>query len=125
MAKVVVPPNSIHLETIEDLRAWLVVHHLQQDDVWLVLWKKQSGRPRLDYDKLVEESLCFGWIDSKPNKLDDNRSMLWLAPRKAGTNWSKLNRQRAEQAIKTGRMMAAGLAKISAAKNDGSWNALD
>jgi uncharacterized protein YdeI (YjbR/CyaY-like superfamily) len=125
MAKVAAPPNSIQPETIADLRAWLVAHHSQKDGVWLVLWKKQSGRQRLDYDALVEEALCFGWIDSKPNKLDDDRSMLWLAPRKAGTNWSKPNKQRAEEAIKSGRMMAVGLAKIKAAKKDGSWNALD
>jgi uncharacterized protein YdeI (YjbR/CyaY-like superfamily) len=119
------PPNSIYPETTEDLRLWLVAHHSQKDGVWLVLWKKQSGRSRLDYDALVEEALCFGWIDSKPNKLDEDRSMLWLAPRKAGTNWSKLNKLRAERAIKTGKMTATGHAKIRAAKKDGSWNALD
>ena len=73
----------------------------------------------------MEEALCFGWIDSKPAKLDDERSMLWFAPRKAKTNWSKLNKDRVEKMIKAGLMAPAGLAKVEAAKKDGSWNALD
>ena len=85
----------------------------------------QAGKARFDYDEAVEEALCFGWIDSKPNKLDDERAMLWFAPRKAGTGWSRLNKARAEKMIAAGQMTPAGLAKIEAAKRDGSWNALD
>jgi uncharacterized protein YdeI (YjbR/CyaY-like superfamily) len=77
------------------------------------------------YDEWVEEALCFGWIDSKPRSLDEDRSMLWFAPRKAGTGWSRLNKARVARAIESGRMMPAGLAKIEAAKRDGSWTALD
>jgi uncharacterized protein YdeI (YjbR/CyaY-like superfamily) len=73
----------------------------------------------------VEEALCFGWIDSKPNKLDDERSMLWFAPRKAGTGWSKINKERVERMIAAGRMAEAGLEKVEAARRDGSWFALD
>ncbi len=69
--------------------------------------------------------MCFGWIDSKPNKLDDERSMLWFAPRKSKTGWSKLNKERVERLIAQGLMTPAGLAKVEAAKQDGSWNALD
>lgn len=79
----------------------------------------------MPYGELVEEALCFGWIDSKPRALDAERSMLWFAPRKAGTNWSKLNKERAEMAISRGLMAPVGLAKIEAAKRDGSWYALD
>lgn len=73
----------------------------------------------------MEEALCFGWIDSKPNKLDEERSLLWFAPRKPGTGWSKLNKERVEKLMEQGLMMPAGLAKVAAAKQDGSWNALD
>ena len=73
----------------------------------------------------MEEALCFGWIDSKGNKLDDERSMLWLAPRKPGTGWSKINKDRVEKLMTDGLMMPAGLARVEAAKQDGSWNALD
>ena len=85
----------------------------------------QAGKARFDYDEAVEEALCFGWIDSKPNKLDDERAMLWFAPRKAGTGWSRLNKARAEKMIAAGQMTPAGLARIAAAKQDGSWGALD
>jgi uncharacterized protein YdeI (YjbR/CyaY-like superfamily) len=73
----------------------------------------------------VEEALCFGWIDSRPGKLDEERSMLWFSPRKARTGWSKLNKERVERLIQSGLMTPAGLAKIETAKKDRSWNALD
>ena len=120
-----VPENSVQAEHRQQWRAWLEQHHPQKDGVWLVLWKKSSGRAHLTYDEAVEEALCFGWIDSKPNKLDAQRSLLWFAPRKAGTGWSRLNKTRVEQLITSGRMASAGLAKVESAKADGTWNALD
>jgi len=125
MPKAKLPPNAIHPKTRAAWRAWLERHHTQSDGVWLVSYKKATGKARFDYDEAVEEALCFGWIDSKPNKLDDERAMLWFAPRKAGTGWSRLNKARAEKMIAAGQMTPAGLAKIEAAKQDGSWNALD
>jgi uncharacterized protein YdeI (YjbR/CyaY-like superfamily) len=117
--------NSIHPKTRADWRAWLMQNHTRKQGVWLISYKKETGKPRFDYDEAVEEALCFGWIDSKPNKLDEERSLLWFAPRKAGTGWSKLNKERVERLIEQGLMMPAGLAKVEAAKQDGSWNALD
>lgn len=119
------PENSIHPDTRAQWRAWLAHHHERPDGVWLILWKKDSGRARLAYDEAVEEALCFGWIDSKPRALDAARSMLWFAPRKAGTGWSRPNKQRVERAIRAGLMMPAGLRKVEAAQRDGSWSALD
>jgi uncharacterized protein YdeI (YjbR/CyaY-like superfamily) len=89
------------------------------------MWKRNSGKPQIAYDELVEEALCFGWIDSKPKKLDSERWMLWFAPRKPRTAWSRLNKIRINRAIDAGRMTPAGLTKVEAAKKDGSWNALD
>jgi uncharacterized protein YdeI (YjbR/CyaY-like superfamily) len=106
-------------------RRWLTQNHARADGVWLVTFKKASGRPHLDYADAVEEALCFGWVDSKPGKVDAQRSKLWFAPRKPGTGWSKLNKERAERLIDAGRMHAAGLAKIIAAQADGSWSKLD
>jgi uncharacterized protein YdeI (YjbR/CyaY-like superfamily) len=91
----------------------------------LVSYKKATGKARFDYDEAVEEALCFGWVDSKGNKLDDERSMLWFAPRQSGSGWSRPNKQRIERMIEAGLMMPTGLAKIEAAKRDGSWTALD
>ena len=120
-----IPPNSIHPLTRGEWRAWLTEHHQRQAGIWLITYKKASGKATFGYDDAVEEALCFGWIDSKPNKLDDERAMRWFAPRKAKTGWSKVNKARIENLLAAGLMMAAGLAKIEAAKQDGSWQALD
>lgn len=119
------PPNSIHPKTRAAWRKWLEKNHTRTQGVWLINYKKATGKPRFDYDDAVEEALCFGWVDSKGNKLDDERSMLWFAPRRARTGWSKPNKARVEKLIQSGKMTAAGLAKIEAARQDGSWNALD
>jgi len=119
------PSNSVHPKTRVEWRKWLELNHTRAEGVWLISYKKATGKPRFEYDEAVEEALCFGWIDSKPNKLDDERSMLWIASRKAGTGWSKINKARVEKMIHAGLMTPAGLTKIEAAKRDGSWNALD
>lgn len=120
-----IPSNSIHPQTRAEWRAWLLQYHTRKQGIWLISYKKATGKPRFDYDEAVEEALCFGWIDSKPNKLDEERSLLWFAPRKPRTGWSKLNKDRVERLTEQGLIMPAGLAKIEAAKQDGSWNALD
>jgi uncharacterized protein YdeI (YjbR/CyaY-like superfamily) len=119
------PPNSVHPKTRAEWRKWLEQNHTQKEGMWLISFKKATGKSRFDYEEAVEEALCFGWIDSKGNKLDEERSMLWFAPRKAGTGWSRLNKNRVEKLIAAGVMTPAGLAKVEAAKKDGSWNALD
>lgn len=105
----------------EELRAWLAANHRRTESVWLATWKKAAGAKHIPYDAIVEEALCFGWIDSRPQRLDAERSMRLLSPRKPGSAWSDANRERAERLIRDGRMTEAGLAKIEAAKRDGSW----
>ncbi|CAN1210280.1 Bacteriocin-protection protein [Tumidithrix helvetica PCC 7403] len=119
------PDNSIHPKTRSEWRLWLQSNHTRAEGIWLVSYKKATQKPRFEYNDAVEEALCFGWIDSKPNKLDDERSLLWFAPRKAGTGWSKPNKERVDKLIASGLMAEAGLAKVEAAKRDGSWNVLD
>lgn len=119
------PVNSVHPHTRAEWRAWLEQHHSRTEGVWLISFKQATGKLRVTYDDAVEEALCFGWIDSKGNKLDDERSMLWFAPRKLRTGWSKPNKERVEKLMAVGQMAPAGLAKVAAAKQDGSWNALD
>jgi uncharacterized protein YdeI (YjbR/CyaY-like superfamily) len=117
--------ETVHPLALAEWRKWLLENHRRPKGVWVVTYKKATGRPRVEYDELVTEALCFGWIDSKPRKLDAPRTMLWLSPRKSGSAWSRLNKERVGRAFAEGRMHAAGLAKIEAAKRDGSWNALD
>ena len=108
----------------DEWRNWLTVNHRQTESIWLVTWKK--GDPRsLPYDQLVEEALCFGWVDSLTRKLDETRSMLLLSPRRRGSAWSKLNKTRVDAMIAAGRMTEAGLAVIEEAKQSGLWTKLD
>jgi uncharacterized protein YdeI (YjbR/CyaY-like superfamily) len=119
------PENSFHPLTRAEWRAWLAANYSRTMGIWIISYKKATGKPYVDYDAAVEEALCFGWIDSKPNKLDEERTMLWFAPRKPRTGWSKLNKDRVERLQAAGLLAEPGLAKIAAAQADGSWNALD
>lgn len=119
------PSNAVHPLTRDEWRAWLEHHHTRTEGVWLISYKKAAGKPTVEYDAAVEEALCFGWVDSKGNKLDDERTMLWMAPRKSGSGWSRPNKERIERLLAAGLIAPAGLAKIEAAKQDGSWSALD
>lgn len=119
------PENFVHPATRAEWRAWLEANHTRPDGTWFVSYKKAAGKPRVTYEEAVEEALCFGWIDSKAGTVDEARSMLWMSPRKPGTGWSRINKERVARLMGEGRVAPAGLAKIEAAKADGSWNALD
>lgn len=119
------PPNSTHPLSRAEWRAWLETNHTQTEGVWLIYYKKTSGKPRVTYEESVEEALCFGWIDSVANKLDEERSMQWFTPRKPGSGWSRPNKERVERLLAAGLIMPAGLAKIEAAQQDGAWSKLD
>lgn len=106
-------------------RQWLSKNHATSPGIWLILEKKNGRAERLLLDEAVDEALCYGWIDSLPNKLDETRYLLLMTPRKPGSQWSRVNKEKIERLIKTRRMTAAGLAKIEAAKRDGSWTAID
>jgi uncharacterized protein YdeI (YjbR/CyaY-like superfamily) len=106
-------------------RAWLAEHHARDGGIWLVTHKKVSGKPRVSYDEIVEEALCFGWIDSRSGTVDEERSKLWLAPRRRGSGWSRLNKERVERLSVEGLMAPAGMRVIEVARADGSWAALD
>lgn len=119
------PPNSIYPKTRAAWRAWLEKNHARREGVWMIMYKKASGKPYVAYDDGVEEALCFGWIDSIKNKLDEERSVQYYSPRKRGSGWSRVNKERIERMIAEGKMTPAGLEKIEAAKKDGTWTKLD
>jgi uncharacterized protein YdeI (YjbR/CyaY-like superfamily) len=118
-------PDQFYAQTRAEWRAWLLKHHEQSTGIRLVFDKKSSGSRELSYNDQVEEALCFGWVDSKPNKFDEHHSVLYFSPRKAKSGWSKPNKERIARLLEQGLMMPAGLAKIEAAKKDGSWEKLD
>ncbi|MEM0962229.1 MAG: YdeI/OmpD-associated family protein [Bacteroidota bacterium] len=119
------PANSVHPRSRAAWRAWLTDHHGRDDGVWLIRFKKATGQPTLSTDDVVEEAIAFGWIDSVPKKLDAERSMLWVSPRKAGSHWSRLSKERAARMIDAGLLAPAGRAAIDRAQADGTWSALD
>jgi uncharacterized protein YdeI (YjbR/CyaY-like superfamily) len=106
-------------------RAWLEEFHATIPGAWLVTWRPRSGRVGLDYEAAVEEALCFGWVDSTGGRVDDDRSRLYFAPRKARSVWAASNKARVERLIAGGQMAPAGLAAIERAKRDGSWHVYD
>ncbi len=124
-SKALAEKEQVQVESREELRQWLAQNHERQTGVWLVRFKKHTGQKHVSYDDMVEELLCFGWIDSLGRKLDDERSMLWIAPRQTGSGWSARNKVMVERLQEDGRIAPLGQAKIEAAKKDGSWNALD
>lgn len=107
------------------LRRWFEKNHASADPFWLVTWKKHAGGRYLPYDEIVDELLCFGWIDSRTRRLDEDRTMLYVSPRKPGSSWSGSNKRRIARLAKEGRLTPAGTACVDAAKKDGSWTFLD
>lgn len=125
MADPALPPDAVHPLTRAEWRAWLEKNHDRAKGVWLVMYKKATGKAQVNYNDAVEEALCYGWIDSKGGKLDNERTMLWLTPRKPGSKWSKLNKTRVEQLVQSGLMTPTGRALIDEAQRDGSWTSQD
>jgi len=105
-------------------RNWLKDNYNTSKGVWLVYYKKNSQRSSVTYEEAVEEALCFGWIDSTVNSIDEERYMQLYTPRKINSIWSKLNKERVENLIRQGLMTDAGFSKIEAAKKNGSWDLL-
>ena len=104
-------------------RAWLDAHHTTTNEVWLVHYKKHTGKPSLTLEEAVEEALCFGWIDGALKPIDDEKYALRYSPRKKGSVWSETNKRRVRKLINQGRMTEAGLAKVKEAKANGQWRA--
>lgn len=125
MANITKSFERVYVPDREAWRAWLASNHATSPGVWLIRHKKHSKAPCPSYDEAVEEGLCYGWIDSLANRLDDERFLLLFTPRKPKSGWSKLNKQRIAQLVRSGRMTPIGKAKIDAAKKDGSWTRLD
>ena len=119
------PRKQVHPKTRTAWRQWLAKNHATSEGVWFVYFKKTTGKPRVEYGEAVEEALCFGWIDSKSEQIDEERTKMMFTPRNPKSGWSKLNKQRVKRLIEEGRMTEAGRATIATAKRNGTWTALD
>lgn len=117
--------KTTHPKTRRQWRRWLEENHATSQGVWMIYYKKGTGKSEFNMADAVEEALCFGWIDSTARKLDDERTMQKFTPRKPKSVWSKINKQRIEKLIEQKLMTPAGISKIEKARENGSWNSLN
>lgn len=115
----------LHVEERATWRRWLERNHATAKGVWVVTRRKQIDRSTLDYDALVEEALCFGWVDSRMQPVDEERVMQLLTPRKAGSAWARSNKERIARLEQEGVLADAGRRVVETAKADGSWSRYD
>ena len=94
-------------------RAWLEQNHASESEVWLIYTKAQRQLPSIGYEESVEEALCFGWVDSLIQRIDEQRYARKFTPRRMDSAWSLTNKRRIAKVIEQGRMTPAGLAKIT------------
>ena len=112
------PVDALHFETPGALRAWLEAHHDTAGELWVLLPKKGSGIPGLTWPELVDEVLCFGWIDGHMKPIDERWRRQRITPRRPGGNWSARNVERVRVLTEEGRMHPAGLAAFGERRED-------
>ncbi|MEO8286583.1 MAG: YdeI/OmpD-associated family protein [Chloroflexota bacterium] len=112
--------STLYITDREEWRKWLAEHHATEPDVWLVYYRKESGKPRLAYNDAVDEALCFGWIDSTYKDIDEEKFAQRFSPRNPRSPFSPMNKERARRLIEQGRMMQAGLDKLGDSLHDTS-----
>ncbi len=112
--------EPVFFATRAELRAWLERHHAEHDELWVGLYKKGSGRPSVTWPEVVDEALCFGWIDGVRRSVGPDSYANRLTPRRARSNWSAINIKRVGELIEEGRMTPAGLVAFEARSDDRS-----
>ncbi len=114
--------KQLYVKTRGEWRKWLSEHHHTERELWLVFFKKETGKPSIEYDASVEEALCFGWVDSIIKKIDAEKYARKFTPRKSESLWSDSNKKRVKKMIAEGRMTEFGLARIEEANRSGLWD---
>jgi uncharacterized protein YdeI (YjbR/CyaY-like superfamily) len=114
--------NQLYIKTRSEWRKWLRKNHDKVNELWLIFYKKETGKPSIDYEEAVEEALCYGWIDSLVKKIDAEKYARKFTPRKKKSMWSEINKKRVRKVIQEDRMTKYGLVKIEVAKKNGSWD---
>jgi uncharacterized protein YdeI (YjbR/CyaY-like superfamily) len=112
--------KTLYAKNRQEWRAWLAKNHKDAREIWLIYYKKDSGKPRIAYNDAVEEALCYGWIDSILKPIDGKKYAQRYSPRKKTSKLSDMNRERVRRLIKSGRMTKAGLAAIEHAPKQGA-----
>lgn len=117
--------NELYCADAVEWRLWLNKNHQMADNIWLIIYHQTSDTPSLRYNEAVDEALCFGWIDSKPNKRDAESYYVLFSRRNPKSNWSKVNKEKVAKLIELGKMAPKGLEMVRIAKETGTWSALD
>lgn len=105
--------KTLYVTTRSAWRRWLAKNHDKVSEIWLVYYRKETGKPRISYDDAVLEALAYGWIDSTVKKVDNERFAQRFSPRKSTSGLSQMNKERVRELIKNGKMTVAGLAAIA------------
>ena len=116
-----VPRNSLEISSANDLRAWLKGHHGQTESVWVVTYKRSAGDRYVSRWDVLDELLCFGWIDGRMMRLDEERVMQLISPRRVH-HWAQSYKERVEKLDSQGRMHPSGLAAVALSKQLGLWD---
>ena len=116
------PEEAFEFKNRREWRRWLTRNFRRPGGVWLIHYKKRAAKQGLTHEEAVEEALCFGWIDGQLKRRDEDSYVLKYSPRQPGSVWSKINKDKALKLMGRGKMTKAGLAKIEAAKERGSWD---
>ena len=116
---------TYHARTVADWRDWLAANGTFQPGVWLIIYRKAAATPSIDYPTAVDHALCYGWIDSKPNKRDAESYFQYFSPRNPKSNWSRVNKEKVARLEAAGLIAPPGRAMIELAKRTGTWTALD
>jgi len=106
--------ETLLVTTREEWRKWLAQHHHEYKEIWLIYFKKTSGKTGISYEESVEEALCFGWIDGTNKGIDQETYAGRFTPRRLKSHWSDSNRERVARLLREGRMTEAGLAALPA-----------
>ena len=117
--------DSLEISSRATWRSWLTINHDASPGIWVVTYKKSSGLESLTYEELIQEALCFGWVDSLVGRVDELRTKTYFSPRKRRSRWAVSNKRRVDALIVAGLMTPAGISVIAQAKANGSWNKLD
>ncbi len=117
--------EAIEAASRADWRNWLAQNHAAQVAVWLIIYKKSAPVDSVHYPEAVDEALCFGWVDSKPNKRDDQSYYQYFSQRNPKSNWSRVNKEKVARLTEQNLMSEAGLEMVRVAKATGTWDALN
>jgi uncharacterized protein YdeI (YjbR/CyaY-like superfamily) len=117
--------EEMYFDSLAGWHTWLQENRHLSKGVWLVFYRKESGKPSLTYEEAIEEALCYGWIDSIIKKVDEESYLRKFTPRKDDSKWSDLNKKRVDKMIREKRMTSAGMAMVEIAKQNGIWDKPD